>query len=176
MLAQFRATSPRPDRRSPAELFFGRPARLNFEIVRPAQQEGGGEESAVHQQSTDDQQSSFKDDHRVQVSKQNRGPFQQGDKVRVRLPHVLKGSSPYSKPMRVVQTLGNWTYKLSDGQVWNARRLRKVYDDPVQVLQMYDEELPRQRSPVLPRRSARPNKGVPPPRYSPSPPGRNRRH
>lgn len=45
--------------------------------------------------------------------------------VRIKLPHALKGQSPYSEPREVKKVLGFWAYQLSDGKVWNARRLKK---------------------------------------------------
>ncbi len=106
---------------------------MEFEIVHSAEGKGEGE---VLPEEKDPRPP--KADH-SQVSKRNRGPYIQGHKVKVRLPHVLTGLSPFSKPMRIIQTLGNWTYKLSDGQVWNARRLRWVYDEPTQTPRYVDE-------------------------------------
>ena len=68
--------------------------------------------------------------------------------------------------------MGNWTYELSHGYVWNARKLRHIYEPTVQVEQDFGMDIiPVPEEIVAPpplRRSARPNKGQPPRRYSPS--------
>ncbi len=47
--------------------------------------------------------------------------------VTTKLPHAPKGSSPQSQPLRVEKIIGQWRYLLSDGQVWNARRMSRLF-------------------------------------------------
>ena len=81
-----------------------------------------------------------------------RGLFCKGHEVLAKLPpsQVLKGCSPWKGPLRVVQVLGDYTYRLSDGQVWHRRELKRFFrtvheysippaavQGPVQVPQCY---------------------------------------
>lgn len=165
LLLQFRATSPTPTGFSPAELMFTHKARMPFEVVRSK-----GGKKAVTGRTTEIQQNNKTEVNKNQTPKFiHRGPFYAGQRVRVKLPHVLKGLSEYSKPLIVKQYMGKWTYKLSDGQVWNAKRLRHVYDPlpgqaaiPTDI--GHEEPAPE---PLIPRRSSRQNFGVPPQRFSP---------
>ena len=108
---------------------------------------------------------------------QKRGLFQIGDQVLVRLPHVLKGLSPFSGPVEVKEVLSYFKFRLADNKVYNAPRLKlfkkktvPTYDSmedddernpPRASTEPEGEHLPR----ALPRRSSRKNKGVPPQRY-----------
>ena len=94
--------------------------------------------------------------------------------VRVRRPQVLKGQCAWSRPIQVVEVLGNYAYRLSDGQVWNARKMRRylepdiAWDDAASApaAQPAAAAPGSQAAPVpAPRRSARENRGVPPLRY-----------
>ncbi|GFN79793.1 hypothetical protein PoB_000629900 [Plakobranchus ocellatus] len=58
----------------------------------------------------------------------SRGPYRVGDRVFARRPQVLKGQSPWSKPLAVLKVLGNWIYRLSNSQAWNARKLRRYLE------------------------------------------------
>ncbi|GFO08306.1 hypothetical protein PoB_003481100 [Plakobranchus ocellatus] len=89
----------------------------------------------------------------------SRGPYHVGDRVLARRPQVLKGQSPWSKPLTVLMVLGNWTYRLSDGQTWNARKLRLYLEPEALLLHHHDTAAP------LVRRSQRQNRGVPSARY-----------
>jgi hypothetical protein len=105
-------------------------------------------------------------------------PYQVGDLVRYKLPpiSVRKGTSPFSQPLRVIQILGRWNYRLSDGQPWNARKLSRYrphsVPDPEIAKNCASSACPRLTTPRLttPRRSQRVNAGIPPRRFSPSPP------
>jgi hypothetical protein len=78
----------------------------------------------------------------------------------------MKGQSPFSKPMKIIEVLGNWTYRLSDGQKWNARMMRHYYSPPEYQteLELINEETPMHQPHWL-RRSSRRNHGVPPERF-----------
>ncbi|GFO29344.1 integrase core domain protein [Plakobranchus ocellatus] len=82
-----------------------------------------------------------------------------GNRVLARRPQVLKGQSPWNKPLTVLEVLGNWTYQLSDRQKWNARKLRRYLEPEAPLLHHHETTAP----PV--RRSQRQNRGVPPARY-----------
>ena len=119
LLAHFRATAPTADTPSPAEKFFGRQARLPFEVIRSRRERGKDKDSSEHK-SIDQTETTTN----VLKPVVRSGPYKVGQRVRIKRPHVLKGRSPWSSPLTVIQVLGNWTYKLSDGQIWNARRMR----------------------------------------------------
>lgn len=51
--------------------------------------------------------------------------FQVGDWVRSKLPHAKKGESVYSCPKRITKQVGKYTFRLDDGNSWNARKLVK---------------------------------------------------
>ncbi len=63
----------------------------------------------------------------LETRPKSRDPYLVGDWVRFRKPHVMKGKCPYSDPLRVTKVLGNWTYRLANGQKWNARKLRRYF-------------------------------------------------
>ncbi|MCP4053487.1 MAG: hypothetical protein GY739_10540 [Mesoflavibacter sp.] len=92
-----------------------------------------------------------------------KGPFKKGQLVIYKKPHVMKGSPPYSKPKRVKEVLGNYTYKLDDETVWSARKL-KHYRQPSHGQDTFLEE-PTATTDL--RRSDRTTRGRPPPRFSP---------
>jgi transposase InsO family protein len=144
LLAHYRATAPSANKESPCELMFGRKMRLPFEVsmTNPC---------SITNTPVIDQ---------AATSLTGRGPYKRGEWVCVRRPHVLKGQSPFSNPMKVIDVLGNWTYRLSDNQVWNARRMRRHF-------QTQDVD-PDDFTAVVQRRcSPRSTKGKPPERFSP---------
>ena len=183
-LFQFRATAPTPDGKSPAELFFNRPMRMNSEVVRTRRGGGVAVAGATGLDGPTTAQLPFGNGPvRSVVAKTTPskpafpGPYKLNDRVRVRLPQVPKCHSKYSKPLKVVKVLGHWTYRLSDGFIWNARKMRKVYEQLPQQYVDHDDEIqlpiiqapvPVAEAPVL-RRSSRTNFGKPPDRYSPGP-------
>ncbi|GFO35699.1 Zf-h2c2 and rve domain containing protein [Plakobranchus ocellatus] len=89
----------------------------------------------------------------------SRAPYRVGDRVFARRPQVLKGQSPWSNPPIVLKVLGSWTYRLSDGQTWNARKLRRYLEPEAPLLHHHEIAGP------LVRRSQRQNRGVSPARY-----------
>ena len=99
-----------------------------------------------------------------------RGPYQVNDEVRVRFPQVPKGCSPFLTPRRVIEVLGNYTYKLNDGQVWNARKLVRHRKPPPQFLRVDEDDeaaAPERQPPQqrAPRQWSRRTRGHPPIRY-----------
>ncbi len=125
LLKAYRATPATPGSRSPAEPFFGRTFRLDFQpalVMRPF--DGGHGNKAdrlVPGQSKDGAQSTI----RANATHLKRGPFILGDLVLTRWPQTLKGRSPFAGPFRVMKVLGWYTYPLSDGQKWNSRLLKR---------------------------------------------------
>ncbi len=88
--------------------------------------------------------------------------------VLARKPHTPKGQSPYRNPMKVERVLGRYTYILSDGQKWSARRLKR-YHDPHQQWMGIEVETEVEPPPVVPERQ--PQEEVRPrPRRVPDPP------
>lgn len=144
LMRSYRATPLTADNKSPAELLLGRKMRLPFELQRHSKTNLPN--SVEDQQSTPSPTSS------------SRGPYRVGNRVLARRPQVLKGQSPWTRPLTIVKVLGNWTYQLSDGQIWNARKLRRFLDENIQWNNTTNKK-------QLPRRSARHNRGVPPPRF-----------
>ena len=129
-IANFRAT-PLPSGQSPSQLLFGgRNTRLPYEYVRRNATENDNINDVTdvpRRREHDDlkQEERKKADHELHGRVHHPGPFRRGELVRIKLPHVLKGQSPYSEPREVTKVLGYWTYELSDGKVWNARRLKR---------------------------------------------------
>ena len=153
LLSHYRATAPSPDQQSPCEVMFGRKMRLPFEITHT--HTGAAHELVTtHPTSVSDSTSTC------------RGPYKRGEWVCVPRHHVLKGQSPFSNPMRIIEVLGNWTYWLSDNQVWNARRMRRHFpaqNDGAELPTITDDT----RTDVQRRCSQRSTKGKPPQRFSP---------
>ena len=175
LLFQFRTTSPSPTGSSPAELMFSHKARMPFEVVRrnPGPQHGvisKGEEAVVTNAFT----GSSTNNQNATTHFIHRGPFKIGQKVRVKVPHVPKGQTAYPRRLKVIEIIGKWTYKLSDGQIWHAKNMRRIYDPPND--DSFTQGQPQAPGahylipwapPPLPRRSSRQNIGRPPDRYSP---------
>ncbi|GFO34853.1 hypothetical protein PoB_006135800 [Plakobranchus ocellatus] len=59
----------------------------------------------------------------------SRGPYRVGGRVFARQPQI---------PLNVVKVLGNWTYRLSDGQTCNTRKLRRHLEPEAPLLHHHD--------------------------------------
>ncbi len=164
LLFNFRATAPRPDTVSPAESFLRRRLRLDHELprLRKKTEEITGDETVGGEKQLP---------KTTERPPRNRGPYRVGDRVLTRLPQVLKGHSPWSQPKVVVSVQGNYTYRLDDGQTWNARKMRRYYTPEPCLLESTVPDPAESDAPSTPplRRSARPTKGRRPPKYSPAP-------
>ncbi|MCP4548399.1 MAG: transposase family protein, partial [bacterium] len=129
LLKTYRATPLTPDTPSPAERFYQRPFRLDFQPVRSLwllRSSGGGTSSGA-----DGCKPLFSPgDAQYAARRLKWGPFHVGDLVLTRRPQTLKGHSPYAGPFRVVKVVGRYSYILSDGQKWNTRLLKR-YQPPV---------------------------------------------
>ena len=106
-----------------------------------------------------------KPDRRVHSLKLERGYFHVGDQVLVRIPQVRKGLPPFSGPIDVTDVLSFYTFRLADGKVYNARRLKLFKRGKITYYESQEEEYPKNKNHPSPRRSSRSNKGVPPVRY-----------
>ncbi len=84
----------------------------------------------------------------------HRGPFRKGQKVLVWKPQVLKGHSLFLKPLSVQQVLGNWTYLLTDGKIWNARKLKHYYEPQLQWAHLEPAEPAREEEFLVPEQCA----------------------
>ncbi len=81
--------------------------------------------------------------------------FKRGDRELTKLPWVPKGSLPWSEPKTVTDVLGTYTFLLSDGYVWNTRRMNKwIRIRPPMEVQMPDDDTPAPAHRTL-RRSRR---------------------
>ena len=127
VIANLRAT-PLPSGQSPSQLLFGgRNTRLPYEYVRRNATENDDVNDLPRRREHDDRRKEErkKADHELRGRVHLLGPCRRGGLVRVKLPRVLKGHSPHSEPRQVTKALGYWTCELSDGKVWNARRLKR---------------------------------------------------
>lgn len=152
LLLSYRSTSATPDGDTPAEQFLHRRIRTDYE---PASRT-----PATTPQPHPDDQLLSEDQSASPHPPRFRGPYRVNDMVRVRIPHVPKGLSPFSEPRRIVSVCGNYTYLLSDGQRWNARRLVRHREEPRSIVVERDDEVKNR-----PRRSSRKSRGLPPIRY-----------
>ena len=125
LLERFRAERPSPEVLSPSELMFGRRPRLAFEPNGFQQRRS----DTPRESNTTTNAKRENINHRTSQSWNSSlgvRKFNIGDNVRVRRPSNLirKGESPFSSILTVKEILGLYTYKLSDGQVWNAANIR----------------------------------------------------
>ncbi|MCP3663881.1 MAG: hypothetical protein GY696_15545 [Gammaproteobacteria bacterium] len=60
-----------------------------------------------------------------------KGRFNVGDWVLVKLPHVPKGQPPDSGVVQIGEILSYYTFGLSGGRVYNARRLKRYEVAPL---------------------------------------------
>ncbi len=154
LLFNYRATAPSPTKPSPAEALMGLKLRQDFQIPQRMSTPTEPDETAESYNQTPKEESSTN-------HLKNRGPYRVGDQVLTRRPQVLKGESPWSKPKKVAQVLGHYTYRLTDHSVWNARKLRRWFAPQEQPLVL---PLPAAQST---RRSTRTTRGRPPVKFSP---------
>ena len=137
-LAQYRFTERADGRASPARMLFGWQPRRSFvpagkprEVKKPSEPVGKKSEPVKKHEVTE--QTPRMDGRADREYLLRRGPFRAGDEVLVKIPpaKVLKGRSPWKGPLRVVQVMGDYTYHLSDGQVWHRREMKRYFRRPV---------------------------------------------
>ncbi|KAJ8375109.1 hypothetical protein SKAU_G00056890 [Synaphobranchus kaupii] len=119
----YRATAHSTTQRSPAELLHGRPMRTKLHVAgRPLPQSKPlSSEQVAFRVGEKQKKSKAYTDHK-------RGAkgvfFQCGSYVRVRKPGILpENQCKFTRPLRVVEKKGQYTYLLSDGRCWNASYL-----------------------------------------------------
>ena len=120
----YRAISPTPTSCSPAELMFQHRFHTNTQLAlrpQPVPASQPIETGKTKEETTNSPKVRLLEFH---------GPYQCGDVVCTRLPHVPKGTSPFSTLRCVTRVLSDYTYKLDDGQVWNACKLVRVRSQP----------------------------------------------
>lgn len=160
LLARYRAERPSENKPSPAELMFQRRIRLPFEPRRTE-----AEQPAPHNRECHVTFNETADRPKQAVAV--RAPlFKVGDKVRVKRPSsvIRKGETPYSDVMEVTKVISEYVFKLSDGNIWNARRMRRYYPPALTLVPIADAD---QTEPGQVRHATRTNFGLPPRRYSP---------
>ncbi len=116
---------------------FGHTMRLNHEVVvrqlvteMAEKGEVGSrseEKTKITAKCSQSQNSVSENKGLVKAKMLNRGPYKRGHMVLVKRPGPghLQGRSQWSGPFQVLDVLGNWTYHLSDGWNWNARRMHR---------------------------------------------------
>ncbi|MCP3666896.1 MAG: DDE-type integrase/transposase/recombinase [Gammaproteobacteria bacterium] len=179
LLASFLSIAPEHGK-SPSELLFGWKIRSDSDIRNSSLLKGGevgAEEVEVPPKtplSMEEREAAVKKKYQMrrygQSNRSSKNPYHVGDSVRVRRPPstVLKGQNPYSEPLKVEKRLGRWKYRLTDGRIWNARRM--VRHRPPNPTDEEIEEgfllIPEALPPLPPtiRKSGRINKGLPPQR------------
>ncbi|MCP4541330.1 MAG: transposase family protein, partial [Chloroflexi bacterium] len=87
LLKTYRATPLKSGQKCPAELFFGRPFRLNSQITKEQFKSLVARRIAL------------------------RGPFAVGDLVLTKRPQAHKGLSPFVGPFRIVEVLERYAYR-----------------------------------------------------------------
>ena len=157
LVGSYRVTPLKDHGKSPAELHFNSPVRPSHEPnrARPTRRVFKPRRGRVETETGEAQ------------IKERFFPgsiYKKGNMVLVRLPHVPKGRSPYSAPLKVEKVLGNRTFLLSDGQVWNSRNLKPFRTKPVETFYLPESNTPGADA-STPRRSGRATQGRPPPRY-----------
>ncbi|XP_041940375.1 uncharacterized protein K02A2.6-like [Alosa sapidissima] len=122
----YRATPHSTTQCSPAELLHGRPMRTRLHVAgRPLPQNHSPSLQQVASKVGENQRKSKAyTDHKRGAKGVS---FQCGSYVRVRKPGILpKTHCKFSKPLRVMEKRGQYTYLLSDGRCWNASYLAPV--------------------------------------------------
>jgi hypothetical protein len=132
LLFNYRATAPTAHDESPAKRLFGHDIRQNFQpnnhsLTQP-----------IREMALDD--APQQEESTAGALPQFTGPFKAGDLVRKRKIHVPKGTSPFTSPFKVIAALGNYTYKLDDGQIWNAKNLVRYVPKQQQYVEMAVDE------------------------------------
>ena len=169
LVTNFCATAPEFGK-SPSELLRGWNIRTDADIRNPLLFDKGAEDCTPisMDQRRSIVQGKFKKWRYGHNPRNPKSPFRIGDIVQHQLPKdsFRKGQSPKSRPLSVRAQVGKWDYRLSDGQIWNARKLYRYRPafHPEETISLEDLDNP----PALPlRRSKRTNVGIPPRRFCP---------
>lgn len=172
VLSTYRSTPHGATGKTPAELLLSRTIRTKFHP--PA-----GLQKALKPQMPDNSGSklqnrlrNYQEKYRLYSNKRNSAKpsnFQIGSYVRFKLPSHLKGRSGFSRPLRILQKVGEDTYLLESGQRWNARLLTAAHppseppDDDANLADAFPAPPPAAHG----RPGRRRNRGPPQPRALP---------
>ena len=153
-LSSYRSTKPDANKLSPSELILKHKYRLPYEfIVR---------NNDNHIKTSD----IYSRGGKIPV----RAPLKKSDKVQVKVHNPRKGQPAFSEPKEIFDCIDVWNYRLSDGQVYNARRLKKHFSTKRRVDETNVEIFNDQRSTTTGTCSARPREQrerFPPDRFVP---------
>ncbi len=167
IISNFRATAPE-NSISPAELLRGWKMRTDADIRNPLFAAEGAVGDIAPKMTLDERTQIVKRKFGMRkygkIKNKPKAPYKVGDIVQFILPkcQVRKGQSPKSRPMEIRSIVGKWDYRLSDGQVWNARRLiryRPAYR-PIPEIEFEEMEYPPRREHTM-RLRQNPKKTVP---------------
>jgi len=147
-LASYRSTSPDNQTLAPSQKILKHRFRQPFEFM------------VEGEKNSSNYSSEFQRGERYPV----RAPFKKGDKVRVKIPNPRKGQPAYSEPKLILECVGLWNYRLSDGQIHNARRLKKHHPNTRRVQECVNPNPnPNERSSNSPVHRLRERGGLQPP-------------
>lgn len=113
VLTTYRSTPHRATGRSPFELLRGRKMRTKMSVRS---------QSTSRDRAIQDHVQKYQDTYRKDEAPTR---LKVGDWVRTKLPSVGKGKPGYSEPLEIVRSKGPHTFVLSNGAVWNDRKLAK---------------------------------------------------
>ncbi|CAM4711930.1 unnamed protein product [Lepidochelys kempii] len=126
-LQAYRATRHATTQRSPAELLHGKQmiTKLNIAGLLKARPEAPAEDDV--RKTVEQNQANYKAfTDKWWGAKEPK--FQCGSFVRIQKPGILrKGDHKFTAPLKIIEKKGPYTYRLSDGRVWNASYLAPAY-------------------------------------------------
>ena len=149
-LSSYRSTKPDSQKSSPSDLILKHKHRLPYEFII--------KNNEAHLKCTE----IYPRGGKYPV----RAPFRKGNKVRVKIQNPRKGQPAFSEPKEILECIGLWNYRLNDGQVHNARRLKKHFSTSRRVEDIGNFDASNQRSTLLPKLRER-TELRPPDRYVP---------
>ncbi|CAM4584129.1 unnamed protein product [Lepidochelys kempii] len=126
-LQAYRAKQHATTQRSPAELLHGKQmnTKLNIAGLLKARPEAPTEDDV--RKTVEQNQAKYKPFTDKQWGAKE-PKFEFGSFVRIRKPGILcKGDHKFTAPLKIIEKKGPYTYRLSDGRVWNASSLAPAY-------------------------------------------------
>lgn len=144
----YRATPHATTGTSPFQLLCGRPMRTKLTLLPPTPVSTQTDMDIRHRvKQRQDKMKAYTD-----AKRGARPPaFQKGDRVRVRNPlHVPKGHRKFSDPLTISEKVREGTYRLSNGNIWNATHLTG-FPDTTTASRPTDEDTDSTDRPPEPR-------------------------